>query len=174
MSKLFLDEAHKEHARLQIEWESSALYQRMEMLKEIIALYEGHADPKQETRGAQARSKAKTMRAQGGAITKEEEVLRLARECIKANDDAAHKRAIHQYIALYGVEVSDAALSAYLSKADFLSYDKEEGWRVVSTVVDGANEPVHRAEIMTLAKPMAVNEAPRLNAQELWSVDKNF
>lgn len=183
MSKNFLEEAYKERQRLQAEWEASELFAQMQMLDQVIAVYEGRGmqgrgkSPKPT--GRQSSSNARPMSSQSMGATKEEEVIRLAMECIKARDGAANKRDIHQHIDLHGLHVSDAALSAYLSKSMMLAFEKERGWTLRK---DPQAERPKSAEIMSLhgmgqermSDAATEKELPRLNVQELWSSDKNF
>jgi hypothetical protein len=175
MSKTFLDEAIKERARLQAELEASEIYQRLHLLDTIIAHY-GGLGAKARTMGSQAKANARTTLRQSGAPTKEGEILQLATACIKAQDGYASKRAIHQYVTLHGVEVSEAALSAYLSKAETLSFDRERGWAL-------RDAPRTTAEIVPLAISTAArtastasapSEAVMVTPQELWASEKIF
>jgi hypothetical protein len=174
MSKSFLDEALKERTRLQAEMEASELWQRMQLLDQVIASYGGPAAGKLRAMSGQAKPNDRAKAKQGGFPTKEEEIIQLAMACIKANDGYAPKRAIHQYIAMHDVDVSDAALSAYLSKASGLTFDRERGWSI--------NEYQRSAEIVSLSaasvggmtRPVAPAEPSPVNPQDLWAADKIF
>lgn len=172
MSKSFLDEALKERARLQAEMEASELWQRLQLLDQVIVTYGGAPTIKGRAIAGQAKVNDRAKSKQGGFPTKEEEIIQLAMACIKANDGQAPKRAIHQYIAMHDVDVSDAALSAYLSKASGLTFDRERGWSI--------NEYQRSAEIVSLSaatatRPLTPTTEPAIvNAQDLWSADKIF
>jgi hypothetical protein len=162
MSKNFLDEARKEYARLQAELEATELYQRMMLLEQVIAAYDGQPTPRRA-------------RALPEGVTKEQEIVRLAFECIDGQGGFAYKRAIHQRIGEQGIHVSDAALSAYLSKADGLAFDKTRGWRRAGEVASSMPRATNIVPLDVSAKKAdGMAEQAPINVQQLWAADGGF
>lgn len=166
MSKSFIEEARKEHARLQAEWQSSPLFHRMLLLEQLITAYDA---------GTVSPSVARRTRATSEGMTKEQEIIRLALACIDEQGGFAHKRMIHRRIEQQGLQVSDAALSAYLSKAESLAFDKTSGWTRAAETMAKQSKGNNIVPLDVSGKREdGVVDQPPFNVQQLWTAEGSF
>lgn len=118
MADKLLDAAIKERDSIIAEIGKLALYQRLQRVEQVIKLL--GSDSASATKDADDAIKPtrKTV-----TETKEVRILKLARECIRSNSGYAPMRTIHTHIQKNGIEVSDASLSAYLSRSPLFVYN---------------------------------------------------
>lgn len=185
MTRSFLDEALRERNRLQAELEASDAYRRLQLLEGLIAAYQGkEASSSKARRIARGAESGAMMSARALPSTKIQDIVHLAIDCIEKEGGAASKRQIHDFIAAQGMEVSDAALSGYLSKSFQLRYDATKGW--MKEDPDHLKQGLRRADIVhlresTASEPATVEESQDSDSgnglrqtQALWASEGGF
>jgi hypothetical protein len=111
MNNEILNAALKERDKLKAEMEKSPTYRRLAAIENVIAAYGGATSAEKMSKG--------------------EQILSYAKQCIAEKGGFAKMADIHQYLADHGVVVAKPALSAYLSGfREYLNPDRTKGWSI--------------------------------------------
>ncbi len=123
MTNEFLQAAYKERNRLKEALLHLPIYKQLQAIEKFIADYnDGNSQVRFDF--------SKTIKAKAPEITtKREKIIKFSKEYIVMSGGNANFRKIREHLLSNGVDVTEAALSAYLSaEKDIFVPDRVKGW----------------------------------------------